>query len=85
MSVLCRFHGLVIFMNYNDHNPPHLHARFQGQEVIIQIQSGIVMGVMSMTALRSLCVWTESHRSELMEDWLRAREHRPLLPIPPLP
>lgn len=51
----------------------------------MEIPSGIVTGTMSVTALRLLCIWTESHRSELMEDWLRAREHRPLLPIPPLP
>ncbi len=30
MPTLSRFYGIVIFMNYNDHPPPHFHARYQG-------------------------------------------------------
>ena len=32
MPTISRFYGIVIFMNYNDHNPPHFHARYQEQE-----------------------------------------------------
>lgn len=84
MPVLSRFFGIVVFMNYNDHNPPHFHARYQDQEVIVEIDSGIVTGTMSQRALRLLFEWMDEHREELRANWKRARDRRPLLPIPPL-
>jgi hypothetical protein len=85
MPVLSRFYGIVVYLNYNDHNPPHFHARYQDQEVMVEIQSGVVTGSMSKRALKMLFEWAEQHEAELMENWERARERRPLLPIPPLP
>ena len=52
MPTVSRFYGIVIFMNYNDHLPPHFHARYQDQEVIVEIEAGIVTGKMSKRALR---------------------------------
>lgn len=26
MPEICRFYGIIIFMNYNDHDPSHFHA-----------------------------------------------------------
>ena len=37
MPEVSRFFGIVIFMNYNDHLPRHFHARYQEQEVTIDI------------------------------------------------
>ena len=54
MPELCRFYGIVIFMNYNDNDPPNFHARYQDQEIIIEIPTGIVRGTMSKRALRML-------------------------------
>ena len=84
MPVISRFFGIVVFMNYNDHNPPHFHARYQDQEVIVEIQSGVVTGTMSRRALQLLFEWMEQHQEELLRNWSRARERKPLLPIPPL-
>ncbi len=85
MPVVSRFHGIVVFLNYNDHNPPHFHARYQDQEVIVDIASGLVTGVMSRRALLMLLDWADRHRDELIDDWQRARDRKPLLPIEPLP
>ena len=46
MPEISRFFGIVIFMNYNDHEPPHFHSRYQEQEVTIEIQTGILQGKM---------------------------------------
>lgn len=37
MPVISRFFGIVIFMNFNGHHPPHFHARYQDQEVTVEI------------------------------------------------
>ena len=52
-------------MNHNDHEPPHFHARYQDQEVTIEIESGLVRGAMSKRALRMLFDWAEMHQKEL--------------------
>jgi len=85
MPELSRFYGIVVYMNYRDHEPPHFHARYQDQEVTIEITSGVVQGRMSRRALALLFEWHELHRQELMTNWERARARRPLHAIPPLP
>jgi hypothetical protein len=84
MPVLSRFHGIVVYMNYNDHDPPHFHARHGGQEVSVGIKDGLVKGEMSARSLRLVLEWADLHRSELSRNWERARSREPLTPIPPL-
>ena len=71
-------------MNYNDHPPPHFHARYQEQEVLVEIETGIVQGKMSRQALRLVLEWSEKYHQELLKNWELARERKPLLSIPPL-
>ena len=84
MPVISRFFGIVILMNYKDHDPPHFHAVYQDQEVLVEIQSGIVTGKMSKRALRLVLEWADQHQGELAENWDLARARKPLQPIPPL-
>jgi len=51
-------------MNYNDHDPPHFHARHQEQEITVEIVAGIVKGYMSKRALRMVFEWMELHQDE---------------------
>ena len=85
MPELCRFYGIIIFLNYLDHDPPHFHARYKDQEVIIEIETGIVKGYMSKRALRMIFDWSEMHQEELMANWHLARDRQPLQKISPLP
>lgn len=39
MPEISRFYGIVIFMNYSDQEPAHFHARYQEQEVIVEIET----------------------------------------------
>lgn len=84
MPEVSRFFGIVIFMNYNDHIPPHFHARYQEQEVTIEIETGLVTGTMSKRALRMVFEWMESHQEELLRNWERARAREDLEKIAPL-
>lgn len=85
MPTISRFYGIVVYRNYNDHTPPHFHARYQDQEVRVEIGTGPVTGTMSGRALKVLFEWAEAHEAELRENWERARERKPLTPIEPLP
>ncbi|MBT8398342.1 MAG: DUF4160 domain-containing protein [Gemmatimonadetes bacterium] len=85
MPVLSRFYGIVVYMNYRDHDPPHFHARDQNQEVLVEINSSLVKGTFPRRALRLLFDWTEIHQEELERNWTLARNHKPLETIAPLP
>lgn len=84
MPEISRFYGIVIFMNYNDHEPPHFHARYQEQEVTIEIETGIVQGKMSKRALRMAIEWFEKPQDELTQNWELAKRRQPLQKISPL-
>jgi hypothetical protein len=37
---ISRFFGIIVFMNYNDHPPPHFHVRYAEQRAIVAIDAG---------------------------------------------
>lgn len=43
MPEISRFFGILIAMYYNDHPPPHFHAKYGSAEAIIAIETGEVM------------------------------------------
>jgi hypothetical protein len=68
------FFGIVVQMYWNDHNPPHLHALYQGHKAIFEIQTGrMIGGTMPPGAQRMLHDWTLRHLDELMANWERGR------------
>jgi len=84
MPELSRFLGIVIFMNYRDHQPPHFHARYNDYEVTIEIETGVITGKMPRRALHLVLEWSDKHKDELRQNWLLAREHKALTTIDPL-
>ena len=43
MPEISRFFGIVIQMYYNDHAPPHFHARYGGHKALIAIETLAVL------------------------------------------
>jgi hypothetical protein len=84
MPEICRFLGIVIYMLYDDHRPPHFHAEYGEYRVTVEIHAGVIQGRFPRRALRSLLEWYELYRDDLLEDWELAEQHEPLNPIPPL-
>jgi len=80
-----RFLGIIIAMYYNDHAPPHFHAKYGDLEAVIAIDSGAVIeGRLPPRALGLVQEWREYHRTELTEDWKLAWERKALNRIEPL-
>jgi hypothetical protein len=85
MPEISRFFGILITMNYNDHAPPHFHARYGGDQAIIEIETLHVLGGRLRPRVMGLIVeWALLHREELLEDWQLARASAPLKRIAPL-
>ena len=85
MPEICRFFGIVIAMYYNEHVPPHFHAKYSGQRAAFSIpELQIIEGSLPRRAISLVLEWAFIHRNELMENWLRATRHEDLLEIKPL-
>ena len=85
MPELSRFFGIIIAMYYNDHAPPHFHAKYGDDQASIRIDNGeILEGVLGARAKRLVEEWRVLHEAELLEDWKRAQAREPLNKIEPL-
>jgi len=47
MPIISRFYGILIYMYWRDHSPPHFHAKYQGREITVEIETGHVEGRIS--------------------------------------
>ena len=75
--------ALVILMNYNDHAPPHVHVKYQGnlRSYRLEIRTRHWMKsqrVLPITLRNLVEAWVEAHEAELMEQWENARQHMPI-------
>jgi len=84
MPEISRFYGLIIYMNFKDHAPPHFHVWYGDFKAVVTIQNGIVNGEMPQRALKMIFDWLEIHRSELLIDWDLAQKGEELRKIEPL-
>ncbi len=72
MPMIARFYGILIYMHYFDHNPPHLHAHYSRARAMVRLADGAVLrGELPLTATRMVQQWTLDHRAELEENWRR--------------
>jgi len=84
MPVISRFFGIVIYMNWRDHAPPHFHAKYQDQEISVEIETGKVKGNMGNKAIALIQEWREQHKEELKSDWNLASQKKEMHRIEPL-
>lgn len=85
MPEISRFLGIVIAMFYNEHRPPHFHAKYGEHQITMNIESGEIMeGYFPRRALGLVREWHSIHKDELLEDWQLIESRKPLKKIPPL-
>jgi Domain of unknown function (DUF4160) len=63
---ISEFYGIVIEMYFADHPPPHVHARYSGEEATTVTATGNVLaGSLPTRALRLVREWLVEHRAEM--------------------
>jgi hypothetical protein len=86
MPILSIFYGIVIYIYWYDHTPPHVHARYAEHEVQIDIQKlSVLKGSLPKRALAMVLEWTREHQAELMSAWAEASSGMAPARIAPLP
>ena len=85
MPTISMFRGIKIFINWDDHNKPHIHATYGDDEVCIEIMSmDVTEGSIPKKQLNMVLGWIALHQEELMENWNLAQSHHELFQIEPL-
>jgi hypothetical protein len=86
MPTISSFYGILIRMFFNDHDPPHFHARYGEFEAAIDLRTLEIMeGQLPRRGLSLVKEWAMIHREELLEDWRLCRENAQPAKIDPLP
>ena len=84
MPIISRFYGIIIAMYFNDHNPPHFHAKYSGYEARFNFEGDVLEGELPRRAMKFVQEWISLHRRELEENWNRAQNGQSLNYIAPL-
>ena len=85
MPEISRFFGIVIRMYFDDHNPPHFHAFYAGNEAQIGIEPiAILEGTLPNRAASMVFEWAALHQRELLQNWSRLHAAQPAERIQPL-
>ena len=85
MPTISRFFGIVIAMYFDDHSPPHFHARHADGAAKIRIDTlETIESTLGRRQLRFVLAWAELHQDELLENWRLARDGETLNEIEPL-
>lgn len=79
MPEISRFLGIVIYIRYNEHNPPHFHAEYGRYNAAFSIENlKLITGKLPPRVVSLVLEWAFLHRDELMEDWNLAQQKVPL-------
>jgi len=85
VPTISRFMGIVIAMFFDDHGPPHFHARHAEGSAKVRIDTvEVIDSNLPRRQLRLVLAWAELHQDELLENWRLARAGERLREIEPL-
>lgn len=88
MPAISMFYGLIVYMYFMDNKQqklPHIHVRYQSEEVIVSIPDGNVLdGSIPNAKMKLLQAWIELHNDELLANWALAVEGESPYKIEPL-
>ena len=63
MPVISRFYGILIAMYFNDHNPPHFHAKYSGYEALFDFNGKVIEGDLPKRAVKFVQEWISNRSS----------------------
>jgi len=70
MPSIAEFLGMVVYMYWNEHAPPHFHVRFGDMWAEIEIHTGLLKkGALPRKKLKKIEEWRKLHIEELLINW----------------
>lgn len=72
-------------MFYDEHNPPHFHAEYQGNKAVFDLNGNMLKGdLKSKTARKLVREWVDLYSDEIAKNWELSIKGQELRKIDPL-
>jgi Domain of unknown function (DUF4160) len=70
MPEISRFYGIIIYMYFKDHAPPHFHVKYNEYQAVVSIEDfAITKGKLPSKAIGLVMEWATIHQEELIKNW----------------
>ncbi len=85
MPEISRFLGIVIQMYFDEHNPPHFHAKYGEHKAQIEIKNfALINGYLPPKVLGLVIEWAELNRDSLLKNWETMQSGGSFVKVTPL-
>jgi len=84
MPEISRFYGIIVYLLWRDHNPPHIHFSYGEYECVYNILDGVIDGKAPAKVIAKVNEWVSLHEKELLELWEKAQRGERLYTVEPL-
>ena len=85
MPTVMKYRGFRVFINWDDHNPPHFHVEYGGDEMLVRIEDAEPMaGDLPPKQKKMILGWAVLRHDELMENWNLAANNQEMFEIDPI-
>jgi hypothetical protein len=77
MPEISRFLGIIISMYFDEHDPPHLHVKYNEYRASMSLREMNVIAGSLPAKVRGLVEeWMEIHQKELLQMWEAQKFHK---------
>lgn len=75
MPTIIRFSNIAISIYPRDHNPPHFHIRGPDFELLVEIETGCIVGTAGKARdVSEALKWAEANTALLLAEWQRLNQ-----------
>lgn len=69
MPLIATVAGVKIYMYFGDHNPPHFHAKYGGDEDVFDIDGEHLDGDLPTKKRKKVRSWAKENKDYLKDQW----------------
>ena len=66
MPEICRFYGIIIYLYWKDHNPPHVHFHYGNYECSISVIDRVVDGQAPAKVIAKVNEWIGQNENDIL-------------------
>ena len=83
MPTVCRFKGIIIQLYTTDHEPIHIHVKYNGHKAKINLKGEVKKGSLPPKQLSLVRAWILLRKDEIKKEWNHARKEEKINKILP--
>jgi hypothetical protein len=69
VSTFISFNGIIFMVYHADHDPPHIHIRYGGEQAKIALDGTVLLGRLHPHTLTLVRDWLKRRQAKVWEIW----------------